>query len=287
MAAIFAYFSALNNGDLDESYHIWFFMAAVAGSILVAGGILLESHWPISRMKVRERWGITLVILGVVIEASFTFALLTFDEGISRKQQETISEQQSKIVTLDERIVQLTSDNNALERLLVPRRFLPELSMFMGNFRIRMALFRGLKVLIVVVPDVEAKQFASDIYSSLKSTFGMDPEYIPVADPPDVSEGLFMYAGSSDKSRAAGIAIARMFDMLKSGDMKERVDPDIGSLTESGIAVSTLWDTPPNLPDVVRIDIGTRPFSETMLKLWHAPYPRMLPPDRAPAKAQQ
>lgn len=120
MAAIFAYFSAINNGELDESYHIWFFIAAVAGSILVAGGILLESHWPISRMKVRERWGITLVILGVVIEASFTFALLTFDEGISRRQQETISRQQSRIADLDVKTSAAESDaGRAIERAAI------------------------------------------------------------------------------------------------------------------------------------------------------------------------
>jgi hypothetical protein len=115
MAAIFTYFSALNNGELDESYHIWFFVAAVLGSMLVAIGILLEADWPISRMKIRERWGITLVIVGVVIEASFTFALLTFDEGVSRKQQSKIADIGTQLVARTEELIEvrkLTADRN-------------------------------------------------------------------------------------------------------------------------------------------------------------------------------
>jgi hypothetical protein len=116
MAAILAYFSSLNNGELDESYHIWFFLFAVAGSVLVAVGILLESDWPISRMKIREIWGITLVILGVVIEASFTFALLTFDEGISRKQE-------AKIADLDTQLIARTKELLAVRKLTADRSF--------------------------------------------------------------------------------------------------------------------------------------------------------------------
>jgi hypothetical protein len=114
MAAIFAYLSALIDGELDESYHVWFFIAAVAGSILVAIGILLEADWPISRMKIRERWGITLVIIGVVIEASFTFALLTFDEGVSRKQQ-------AKIISLETHESARVLDKKQYEALLSVR----------------------------------------------------------------------------------------------------------------------------------------------------------------------
>jgi hypothetical protein len=111
---LFAYLSAVIEGELDESYHIWFFLAAVAGSILVGVGILLEDSWPISRMKIRERWGITLIIIGVVIEASFTFALLTFDEGVSRKQQ-------AKIISLETHESARVLDKKQYEAILFVR----------------------------------------------------------------------------------------------------------------------------------------------------------------------
>jgi hypothetical protein len=97
MAMIISYFNALFNGDLEESStHFFLFGGAIVGSVLVAVGILLESHWPFSRMKFREKWGIVFVVL-VVVEASLTFALLTFDEGISRSQKEDIIALESRL----------------------------------------------------------------------------------------------------------------------------------------------------------------------------------------------
>lgn len=70
MAIIFSYFNALFKGDLEESStHFFLFGGAIVGSVLVAVGILLESHWPFSRMKFREKCGIAFVVLGVVVEA--------------------------------------------------------------------------------------------------------------------------------------------------------------------------------------------------------------------------
>jgi hypothetical protein len=200
--------------------------------------------------------------------------LLKFDEAISLAQQ-------SKIISL-------TLDNNTLERVLVPRRFFPSTSELRSNFKMALLPYRGLKVLIAAVPDVEAEHFAEDIYKSLKSSFGMDPEYVPPFDSPDVPEGVFITVGSSDRSHGAGVQLAKMFNLLNFGDQKQLVDTDIGSLTTVGIPVSTQWTPPPGSPpDIVRIDIGTRPFSETMLKLWHSPWPHMLPtPENGPAKAQ-
>jgi hypothetical protein len=75
-------------------------------------------------MKIREIWGISLVILGVVIEALFTFALLTFDEGVSHKQQ-------SKIIALETEIAprRLTGDEcHAVAR---------SMSSYSGTVRVR------------------------------------------------------------------------------------------------------------------------------------------------------
>jgi hypothetical protein len=48
-------------------------------------------------MKFREKCGIVFVVIGVVVEALLTFALLTFDEGISRSQKEDISALESRL----------------------------------------------------------------------------------------------------------------------------------------------------------------------------------------------
>jgi hypothetical protein len=271
IAAMAAYFDIFISGELAPFWpHAGLLSVSVLASFAVGIGILLERPQYASLHKTAF-W---LVIGGIAVEALCTILLFAFDEGISSAQQSKIG--------------QLASDNNTLERVMVSRRFFPGTSVFMRNFLIRLHGYRGFRVLIAVVPDIEAKQFAEDIYSSLKATFGMDPEYVPVSDPPDVAEGIFISVGSSVSSHAAGVRLASIFNTLGFGDIKEKVAPDIGSLTTVGIPVSTQWTPPPNSPpNIVRIDIGARPFTETMLKLWHAPYPEMLPtPENGPAVAK-
>jgi hypothetical protein len=229
-----------------------------------------------------------LVIAGVILEVMGDAGIYESNSRIQFLDEETITSQQVKIVALDERVVHLASDNNTLERVLVSRRFFPQTSPLMANFLIRLRLYKGLKVLIYAVQDIEAKQFADDIKTSLRDMFGMDPEDMPVSDPPDVAEGIVIGVGASVRSHDAGVRLASIFDALNFGDMNEKVDPGVGSLTKVGIPVTPQWTPPPNSPqDIVRIDIGTRPFTETMLKLWHAPYPEMIPsPENGPDQAK-
>ena len=99
---ISSFFKAFQHGDLEPTVtHFWLLAGAIVGSIVVAAGIALEAHWPISRMKLRELAGIIFVFFGVAVEALFTIALFMFDEGISSKQQGTISAQQEKIIALE------------------------------------------------------------------------------------------------------------------------------------------------------------------------------------------
>jgi hypothetical protein len=204
MAAIFAYFSSLNNGELDESYHIWFFIAAVVGSVLVAGGILLESHWPISRMKVRERWGITLVILGVVIEASFTFALLTFDEGVSRKQQETISTQQSTIIDLESKL-QVAMMRATSRRLMPGSAEQRELTSVMSKFA-------GMPVNIMAYEDDhEDRTFAIELMRALHLAGLNTPSKFERVDAEQIGfsdTGMMISSGGDERSKEAALALA-------------------------------------------------------------------------------
>jgi hypothetical protein len=108
---ISSYFSAFQHGDLEPTFtHMWLLAGAIIGSLIVAGGIALESHWPITRMKRREIVGLTFVFFGVGLEALFTLALFIFDEGISGAQQSTIASQQSEIISLEKETAKARSD---------------------------------------------------------------------------------------------------------------------------------------------------------------------------------
>jgi hypothetical protein len=105
IAIIASYFSAFENGELEPNFtHFLLLGGAIVGSLIVATGIALEAHWPISRMKRRELIGITFVFIGVGLEALFTIGLFVFDEGIGRGQQSTILGQQSKIIALETKL---------------------------------------------------------------------------------------------------------------------------------------------------------------------------------------
>jgi hypothetical protein len=90
IATITSIFNAFIHGELDPlPVHVVLIGIAILAEIAVARGIVLEAPPPEKRSK-REKWGIRLVLWGVILSALFTILLFVFDEGISNRQQARI-----------------------------------------------------------------------------------------------------------------------------------------------------------------------------------------------------
>jgi hypothetical protein len=250
-------------------------IALVIASIFVVWGLLGESQkdkWAPAPSHIK-RWHsafVAMVVLGVVGELIADGDIFLFSHRLQ-------SIQDTEVAALNERAESLRADNLALEKILIPRRFIgpwgrgsPTAT---GLFRMGMiwgelAKSPKMEALVQVVPDFDAERLSLDIMRALVIA-GWKPRLIDVKEsgivPLFMPEGVQLWTGRDHD--AAWVAAEALAAALSYEDIRadapnaplHRDDPSVMALPDNDIRKS-----PPN--GTVVVLIGIRPASMELLQ---------------------
>jgi hypothetical protein len=249
----------------------------LASAVLLVGGALaewldLESGKKNLVYKSAKFAGI-IGILGGLLGDSGVFSS---DNRLQELEGRAINDAKTKAAGALDRAVDaenkasdLAKENIGLEEALRSRTLLPELA---DNPQTRvhteaMRPFAGMTAYMYVVTDDEAQRLAQQIAVLLDGKYGMRVVPSPPFETPflGIEEGVVIYVTNSQRSIDAGKTMAAIFDDNLLGDKDQPTVP--GSLTPTGVRVS-VGQFPPNTPpDVIRIDVRSKPLTPALRKL--------------------